>query len=289
MNIVSPQLQKKIDQAVRLLQSIHPEKGETLELAYSGGKDSDVILHLARLAKVNFVSRYKNTTIDPPFTIAHARENGAIITPPPKGITFFSLIRDKGTPSLFARFCCSYLKEYYTARYVITGVRKAESVRRAKRYQEPTQCRVYNKHLRTQLIMPILEWTDADVLEFIQAYNIKLHPLYYRPDGTIDVTRRLGCMCCPLASQKKRREQFKQYPNMLRQYVRNLSIFMDTHPNSAVVKRYPLGPCSKMYRDLFFYKQEDFDDFNDPLKLFPPTEKWYREQLEEDFNVNLKL
>lgn len=280
-------LQKKIDQAIHLLQSIHPEEGETLELAYSGGKDSDVILTLARMAKINFTPRYKNTTIDPPRTIAHARENGCIITPPPKGTTFFSLIREKGTPNMFARFCCSELKEYYTARYVITGVRRSESRKRAALYHEPTYCRVFSKKKRTEMIMPILEWTDEDVHQFIQNYNVKLHPLYYREDGTIDVQRRLGCMCCPLASNRKRREQFKQYPNMLRQYVRNLVIFMHTHPECKVSQRYPKGPCQKMYRDLFFNTQQEFENFDNGTLFLKPTEDWYRTELEDYFNVNL--
>lgn len=80
--MVSKQLQKKIDQAIRLLQSVNPEEGEVIELAYSGGKDSDVILQLAKESGIKFIARYKNTTIDPPGTIAHARENGVKITPP---------------------------------------------------------------------------------------------------------------------------------------------------------------------------------------------------------------
>ena len=41
-------LNKKIDFAIKLLQSI-PQDGP-IELSYSGGKDSDVILELARMS-----------------------------------------------------------------------------------------------------------------------------------------------------------------------------------------------------------------------------------------------
>ena len=35
---------KKVERAVRLLRSIEQKEGERVEIAYSGGKDSDVIL-----------------------------------------------------------------------------------------------------------------------------------------------------------------------------------------------------------------------------------------------------
>ena len=65
-------LQRKIDFAIKLLQSI-PQDGP-IELCYSGGKDSDVILELAKMAGIPFEAIYKNTTIDPPGTVAHCKE-----------------------------------------------------------------------------------------------------------------------------------------------------------------------------------------------------------------------
>ena len=54
-----PELQKKIDFAIRLLKAYdNPE--QPIEIAYSGGKDSDVILQLAKEAGVNFRAIYKN-------------------------------------------------------------------------------------------------------------------------------------------------------------------------------------------------------------------------------------
>ena len=40
-------LQNKIEQSIKLLRSI---KADEIELSYSGGKDSDVILELAKMA-----------------------------------------------------------------------------------------------------------------------------------------------------------------------------------------------------------------------------------------------
>lgn len=79
--MISKELQKKIDQAIRLLKA-YDKPDEPVEIAYSGGKDSDVILQLAKEAGINFRAIYKNTTIDPPGTIKHAQEMGAEIRQP---------------------------------------------------------------------------------------------------------------------------------------------------------------------------------------------------------------
>ena len=76
-----PELQKKIDQSIRLLKA-YDNQDEPVEIAYSGGKDSDVILQLAKEAGINFRAIYKNTTIDPPGTIKHAQDMGAEIRQP---------------------------------------------------------------------------------------------------------------------------------------------------------------------------------------------------------------
>ena len=80
--------------------------------------------------------------------------------------------------------------------------------------------------------MPILDWTAADVEAFIIERGIKCHPLYYDEDGTFHVERRLGCIGCPLAYKKHRIEEFKQYPGMVRLYVKAAQKFLDEHPES---------------------------------------------------------
>lgn len=62
-------LQKKVDRAIKLLKAAGAKAqsvGQPLEVAYSGGKDSDAILELTRMAGVEYVAIYKNTTIDTP-------------------------------------------------------------------------------------------------------------------------------------------------------------------------------------------------------------------------------
>ncbi len=177
-------LQKKIDRAIRLLQGIQNGYDGEIEVAYSGGKDSDVILQLAKEAGIRFRAIYRNTTIDPPGTIAHVGRMGAEILRPKE--TFFQLLAKKGFPNRFSRFCCEKLKEYKVMDKCIMGVRKSESSKRNERYNEPTECRFYGRKTEAnhvEAIYPILDWTDNDVLAFVEDRHLTLAPVYYTSRG----------------------------------------------------------------------------------------------------------
>ena len=273
-------LQRKVDRAVKLIQQAGRD-GIEVEVAYSGGKDSDVILELARMSGIKYRAIYKNTTIDPPGTIAHAKENGAEILQPDH--RFFELVAMNGAPNRFSRHCCRYLKEYKVLDRSIMGVRKAESTKRAARYSEPTECRFYgSKKNHVEAFYPILDWSDQDVVDFIVERGIKIHPLYFREDGTIDPKRRLGCMCCPLASTKKRLEQFKQRPGMVKAYIRAEQKFRESHPDSKIVSRYA-DVYEWAVREMFYDKQWQFEQSK--ASMFGEID--YKKFLEDYFNIKL--
>lgn len=271
---------RKIDSAIKLLRNI-PQDGP-IEVSYSGGKDSDIILELAKMAGIPFEAIYKNTTIDPPGTIKHCKDNGVTIIQPKQ--TFFQLIERKGPPNRFARFCCEVLKEYKVHDRAIQGIRRDESTARSKRYKEPEMCRAYPHGEKARIYLPILEWTLEDAARFIEERGIKLAPAYYDSEGTCHYERRLGCIGCPLAAEWKRREQFKQYPKMLRLWIKNTQTFMDNHPDCSVVRHYP-NVYNKFYGDLFFRTYREASDFFE-ARLFPFDSK---EALEEYFNTDLSL
>lgn len=178
--MITENLQRKIDRAIRLLQSVQKRYDGEIEIAYSGGKDSDVILQLAKEAGIRYRAIYRNTTIDPPGTWGHVREMGVEILR--AKASFFHLVAQKGFPSRFSRFCCEKLKEYKVLDKSVIGVRKAESRKRNERYNEPTQCRYHGAKTEknhVELIYPILEWTDEDVRDFIIDRKLKLAPIYY--------------------------------------------------------------------------------------------------------------
>ena len=234
------ELQKKVDFAIKLLQSIPTDDGP-IELSYSAGKDSGVVLELAKMAGIPYRAIYKSTTIDPPHTIAHAKEMGAEVIRPKK--SFFQLVSEHGYPSRFSRFCCSILKEYKVCDRAIKGIRRSESRKRAERYKEPERCRVYSAKEKVKEYLPILEWTDQDVEDFIKERNIKCHPLYYR-GGQFGVTKRLGCMGCPLASRKKRIQFFKENPKWLKAWIR-------AGQKWYISEKYQNGKAKHKFKDAF--------------------------------------
>ena len=96
-------------------------------------------------------------------------------------------------------------------------------------------------------------------MEFIKERGIKLHPLYYREDGSIDITKRLGCMCCPLKYYKKRLQDFKQYPGMVKAYLRFGNEYLKSHSESKTAKRHP-----DVYE--YFVTNAFFDNYRDYVK-----------------------
>lgn len=276
-----PELEKKVKAAIKLLQAYdNPE--QPIEIAYSGGKDSDVILQLAKEAGINYRAIYKNTTIDPPGTISHVQEMGVEIVRPQK--TFFHLIDECGLPNRNYRFCCDVLKEYKVLDKQVQGIRKCESRSRKERYNEPSACRLYGKDEHVELIYPILEWSDEDVEEFIKDIGIKCAPVYYDEHGNFHVERRLGCIGCPLASKNKRIKQFKQYPGIFRQWVKHLRVFQQNHPGAKVLTKYGYeDEYEQIYRDIFCTSQAQFDELKGGLFGKPD----FKGFLEKTFNVKL--
>lgn len=129
-------IKTKLDIAIQRLKSFEPQEGYFL--AFSGGKDSQCIYHLAQMAGVKFEAHYHVTSVEPPELIYFIREHypDVIFDIPHdkdgKRISMWSLIRDAKTPpTRVMRYCCSWLKETNgDGRMTITGVRWAESARR---------------------------------------------------------------------------------------------------------------------------------------------------------------
>lgn len=273
------QYEKKVARAIRLLQSI-PQEGE-IEISYSGGKDSDVILELAKMAGIKYRAIYKNTTIDPPHTIRHCKEKGVEIMQPK--LSFYKLIEKKGLPTRRARFCCSELKEYKVLDRAIQGIRRSESIKRRDRYKEPEICRIFSKDSKVKVYLPILDWTDADVERFIKERGIKCHPLYYDENGNFRVERRLGCIGCPMASGNGKKE-LKQYPSVLKAMIRAADRYLETHPQSSAKEKFG-NACNMMYHNLFC---SSFAEYEEKMSV----DLWggqldTKEYLQEYFNVKL--
>ena len=272
---------KKVARSIRLLQSIPTEEGP-IEVSYSGGKDSDVILELAKMAGIPFRAIYKNTTIDPPGTIKHCKAKGVEIIQPK--LSFMQIVAKKGVPTRRARFCCSELKEYKVLDRAIQGIRRCESRARKERYKEPEICRVYDKNNKVKVYLPILDWTDADVERFVAERKIECHPLYYDQQGNFHVERRLGCIGCPMQSDNGK-EDYKQYPQLLKSLIKSVEVFFVTHPDCSSQKKFSGNAYNLVFHNLFC---ESYDDY----VMKTAVDLWggqldCKAFLEEYFNITL--
>lgn len=244
-------LNKKIKQAIRLLKSL-PDK--VIEVSYSGGKDSDVILELAKMAGINYRAIHKVTTIDPPHTIQHCINKGAEIIRPK--YSMMEIIKKHGFPTRRSRHCCSILKEYPILEIAIQGIRRSESNKRRERYKEPIICRYYgSKTKKAQIVLPILDWNDSDVKKFIIERNIQCSPIYYEK-GYFEVKTRLGCMGCPLASDNGLKD-FKRYPKLVKLWINAGLEWWNKHPNAK--SRVKFKNIYELFvHNLFFDSYEKF-------------------------------
>lgn len=267
--------------SIRLLKSFAGE--DLAEVAYSGGKDSDVILHLSGLAGINFKPIHKCTTIDPPGTLSHCKEVGAEILRPK--YTFFELIERHGMPTRRCRFCCQHLKEYKVMDKQVQGIRSIESTARAKRYKEPIICRLYgSKKNRAQVALPILDWTDEDVALFINSNNIKLHSLYYDLNGNLDVSKRLGCMACPLPSDRGVND-YLLYPELLRQTFKRLTKWWHRERTTPLRSSIRFESVHNLiFHNLFCSSYQQYEQKISEMARYGISSKQY---LEDYFNVEL--
>lgn len=229
--------------------------GKPLVIAYSGGKDSEVLLELARRSGIDFELHHSHTTADAPVTVYHVRkvfremELQGIkcnidyhVNPEYKGgrVTMWNLIPKKMIPpTRIARYCCSVLKETGCAnRMIAIGVRKFESTGRTRR--ESFEVIAAKKKDKIALSDEIMLMTDnGERRRMIEKCEMKaktvVNPIidwtnsevaeFFRHECKFqnpfyDQTglTRCGCIGCPMAG-KTRWTEFRIFPKYKQMYI----------------------------------------------------------------------
>jgi len=124
---------EKIKISIERIKEFEPPEG--YYLAFSGGKDSQVIYELAKMANVKFDAHFNFTTVDPPELLRFIRTNYPDVKWNRPEKTMWQLIQQKMyPPTRIVRYCCESLKERGgKGRFLLTGIRKQESNKRRKR------------------------------------------------------------------------------------------------------------------------------------------------------------
>lgn len=162
---------------------------------FSGGKDSLVVMDLARKAGIK-KSVYIKSPLEFKQTIKYV-EKFPDVDIIGFNKDFFELCQKLCIPSRRMKWCCTVYKLTPIAiynrknniKYNIRGVRREESSNRED-YDE-----IGDKKFPWVTVDPILDWTDKDVWRYIRKYNLPINPLY-------QVINRVGCWCCPFNSKK---------------------------------------------------------------------------------------
>ena len=237
-------MNKKEQQAIDFLCSM--ECDLPLNLGFSGGKDSVVILDLAERAGIKYNAIYANTTVDPPGTISFIKKNYSQVQIMHPEKSFFKLIEEKGFPSRLRRFCCEVLKERYgIGKRSIEGMRATES-RKRKDY-EPEQCDTRKWMKGAKHILPILTWTEEDVWNYIRKRGLPYSKYYDAPYNL----NRHGCVGCPLCNFKQMQLEFKIFPGYAKRMIVAIERYMNTHPNGFLSRNFADG-----YEAFYYYINE---------------------------------
>lgn len=227
-------------------------------LAFSGGKDSQCLYHIAKLAGVKFEAHYARTGIDHPELVHFIMHNYPDVIWDRPEMTFWELvIKRRMLPTRQFRYCCEVLKESGGGNFVtLTGVRRTESVKRSKRntfevasrkistdssdaFEAWRQEQIAKQRTKNTNQDQFAEQGETEVRCISGKDKIIINPIIDWTDKDVweflnDVVKvehcelydrgyhRLGCIFCPMASMREQRRMERDYPKYKRQYLRTI-------------------------------------------------------------------
>ncbi|HNW45964.1 MAG TPA: phosphoadenosine phosphosulfate reductase family protein [Thermotogota bacterium] len=212
-------------------------KQDIFYVAFSGGKDSVVLLDLVKkaLPKDEFVVVFGDTQMEFPDT--YDVVDKVEVQCAAEGIRFFRAKshmdaleswRIFGPPSRVLRWCCSVHKsapQVLKLREVLgkadysglafVGIRAQESLRRSEYDFESDGM----KQRGQQSANPILDWGSYEIWLHIYAHKLIINSTYKKGNA------RAGCLLCPMSPGKADYLRYVNYQQLIDEYI---SIIMDT-------------------------------------------------------------
>ena len=238
-------LQSKIEYSIALLRkceqmALDMDSENGFYLAFSGGKDSQALYHIAKMAGVKFKAHMNLTSVDPPEVILFVKRNYPDVELiKPKMSIYDMALKKHLIPTRTIRWCCAEYKEMSGAgKVTLIGIRHAESSRRSKR----NEVEIYNhkfsgnfdqfsEHKENMvtcvngkdkiLVSPILYWTEREVWQFLNSNNIQHCKLY--EEGY----KRIGCILSPMSSYKQNLKDCQRFPHVKHKWIQTIQKLID--------------------------------------------------------------
>lgn len=177
---------------------------KTPAVAWSGGKDSTLVLWLCLKLKPDILTVFNNTGVEYPETVKfihQIRDRWQVnLTETKPDRQYFNIMKSGGYDTGKRKKknnCCYWLKEKpwrVTAKQLevdceFTGITASENRMRMFNARDYGAC-FYSKKAKTQRIHPILWWTEQEVRQYHTDMGIPLNPMYSKGCD------RVGCMPC---------------------------------------------------------------------------------------------
>ena len=276
LNRASARLRKKMLHSVELLQkaekiALNYDAEQGYFLAFSGGKDSQALYHIAQLAGVRFQGHMNLTSVDPPEVIRFVKTNYPEVELRKPGKSIFQhAIEKQILPTMRVRWCCAEYKETAGAgKVTLIGIRKAESSRRAKRNEVEINNRKFSgdldgleeyrqeqkaKRMKQKSKADGVNITNADEEQTLGCIHGKesllISPIIYWTEQDVweflnDVVKvphcslydegwhRIGCIGCPMSSHKQKMLENERYPHVKRGWIKAIKAIR----NGGIQKR----------------------------------------------------
>ena len=285
---VRPSLARKIRYSVDLIR-----KSEKMALrldpvdgfynTFSGGKDSQCLYYLVKMAGVRHRTHMNLTSVDPPEVIRFVRTQYPDVELIRPKMSIYEMAKKKRLlPTMRFRWCCAEFKETSgTGKVTLIGIRKEESARRAKRQEISSTIKgkrleetfdQWSEHEEKMvacvggkdkiLVSPIIHWTERDVWEFLNVNGIPHCELYDQR------YTRIGCICCPMSQLRQKRKEIERWPHVKRNWLKTIQWLKDngyaSHPEESAETNFLWWISGKsfkeFYADEFMQRKIDFEE-----------------------------